>query len=458
MEEDTSAKNGAMDLVHGPVVSTLLRFSLPFMLSTLLQTLYSTVDTAIVGQFLGRQGLSGVSNGSQLMQTIYMLCIGFANAGQVIIAQARGAQNQEKVQKTIGTLFYVMIAVSLALSVLCTIFCDQLIELLNTPSDAASSAKAYVTVCGIGLIFTGLYNMFSAILRGIGDSKRPLLFVLIASALNAVLDVIFIVKLGWGVAGAAWATIIGQGMSVLFSFLYLICHAEQLGFCISLKTLRYYGPIAKEMASLGIPMAIHSGAVQFSFLFVNFLFNGLGISASAAFGVMQKLRNIPGILTQGLSLGCTSMMGQNLGARRQDRVSRIANCAMLISILVHLVFGMLCILSPSLCFRLFTPDEEVLAFADMCALTMLIEIPGKSLMPPCNALVSAQGFVQFSLALGLLDAFVGRVLVSWLLGAVLGMGAFGYFLGYALSTYLMAIPVFLYYITGAWKKRALLAG
>ena len=445
-----------MDLTEGPVAKTLILFSLPFMVSTLLQTLYSTVDTIVVGQYLGSAGLSGVSNGSQLMQLIYMMVIGFSSAGQVLIAQSKGAGDIDRINKSVGTLFYYVLGISLVLGAICVVFSEQLLTLLNTPAEAFYYAKDYIVICGWGMIFTGFYNMFSSILRGMGDSRHPLIFVAIASGINLILDVVFIAWFQWGVAGAAYATIIGQAISVLFCFYYLTGHAEEIGFRFRVKELRFDGRSGKEMVVLGIPMMLQSAAIHFSVLFVNALVNVLGVDVSAAFGVSSKLRNLPGILTQGMSMGCVSMIGQNLGAGRKDRVASTINWGIGICAIICAAFGIIFLGLPTICFRLFTQDEAVLAFAGMTMFTLACEMPAKSVMSACNALINAQGFVKFSLVIAFIDAFAGRVFLSWLLGIFFNLGAFGFFMGFTLATYLTAIPALIYYLSGLWKKRELL--
>lgn len=257
-------------------------------------------------------------------------------------------------------------------------------------------------------------------------------------------------------AGVALATVIGQFVSVLFCIHFLYHHSEELQFRFKLKDLIPHRESAIQIIKIGIPLAIQSSAVQFSFLFVNSMVNSLGITISAAFGVAQKLRNIPGILTQGLGLGASSMVGQNLGAHRNDRVDSTVKWCLLFSTVINAGFGILFWFAPEFCFRLFTSDETVLAYSSLCIFALVIELPGKCVMPACNALVSAQGFVKFSIIIAFLDAFAGRVLFCWLLGIAFEMGALGFFLGYSAGTYLTAIPVFVYYISGLWRQRKVL--
>lgn len=453
---DQRGSSAAADLTVGPVGKSLILFSLPFMLSTILQQLYAMTDTIVVGQFLGKEGLSAVSNGSQLMTMIYALVIGFANGGQVLIAQAKGAKNRETLQKLIESLFILIVIFSLVLTAVCIVFSRQLLNMMQTPEEAYDQARLYIIICGIGIIFTGLYNMFSAVLRGLGDSRHPLIFVLIATILNIFLDVFFIASLHWNVAGAALATIMGQAVSVLFSIWYLQSHADLYGLNFHFLSFRMDRRTAGMIAKIGAPMAIQMGAIQISFLFVARMINGLGVTVSAAFGVMQKIRSFPNFITQGFALGAASMMGQNLGARKLDRVNKVMHWCLLFTLCVDAIFAVLYLVFPSLCFRIFTQDADVLVYASMVCLVLAIELPANVFMPACNSLVSAQGFVRLSFVIAMLDAFVGRVLFTWLLGSFFHLGVFGYFLGYVIGTYVTATIVAVYYFSGLWKKRAAL--
>ncbi len=448
----TASSGAAHDLTGGPIASTLLLFSAPFMLSTLLQTLYTTTDTIVVGQYLGSNGLSAVSNGSQMMQTLYLFCVGFSTAGQIVIAQIKGANEIRRIQRVVDSLLVLEIIFSVVLGVVCGVFSGGLLRLLETPAEAFVQARYYLIICGAGMIFTGLYNMFSAVLRGTGDSIHPFLFVLIASVANIFLDILFIALFHWDVAGAAAATVIGQAISVVFSIVYINRHKDLFPFTLRIRSIRPDSRSFSQIIRLGIPTAIQTAAVQFSFLFVSRMVNTLGVTVSAAFGVAQKLRNIPGVLTQGLTLGCTAMLGQNLGAKKTERIRPILWSDVVFSTIVNAVFGIVFVLAPTLCFRAFTQDATVLAYASLGIFTIVAELPGKCVMG-CGSLPNAQGFTQFTAIVGLIDAFAGRVFFCWFLGIVLDLGALGFFLGYSIGTYLTAIPMFVYFITGLWKKR-----
>ena len=196
------------DFTAGSIPKMLLQFMLPFMASNAMQVLYSTIDMAVVGKFVGTAGLSGVSQASQIVNFMAMVCFGFANAGQVLVAQALGAGKKKEMNGIIGTLFSFVALMALGLTAVLIFGKDLILQLMNIEkgTDFHAYATEYMYICGGGLVLTAGYNMVSAVLRGMGDSKRPFLFIAIASAVNLILDLLFTGLLGWGVAGAAFST------------------------------------------------------------------------------------------------------------------------------------------------------------------------------------------------------------------------------------------------------------
>ena len=232
-----STKSISKDFTSGNIARQLLWFTLPFMASNALQVLYSTIDMIIVGKYVGTAGLSAVSQSSQIINFAAMMCLGFSNAGQVLVSQALGAKKKKEMNDIIGTLFSLILLISVILSVIILAPQKLILNLLNVPTESYEMARDYLIICAAGLIFTAGYNMVSAVLRGMGDSKRPFLFIGIASAVNLVLDIVFTGMWGWGVAGAAWATIIGQAVSFIFSLFYLFKNKVEFGFDFKKKAL-----------------------------------------------------------------------------------------------------------------------------------------------------------------------------------------------------------------------------
>ncbi|MBQ7384865.1 MAG: polysaccharide biosynthesis C-terminal domain-containing protein, partial [Clostridia bacterium] len=262
-------KSLSKDFTQGNITRQLILFSLPFMASNALQVLYSTIDMVIVGKYVGTAGLSAVSLSSLIVNFATMVCLGFSNAGQVLLSQALGAKKRKEMNDIIGTLFSFSVILSIVLSGVMLLVRKGILYLMNVPAESYDMAMDYLVICGAGLIFTAGYNMVSAVLRGMGDAKRPFLFIGIASVVNLVLDIVFTGFLGWGVAGAAWATIIGQAVSFLFSLFYLFWRREEFGFDFKRESLRLNRKYVGMIVNLGTPMAIQSGFINLSMLFVN---------------------------------------------------------------------------------------------------------------------------------------------------------------------------------------------
>ncbi len=452
-----SQKSISKDFTSGNIWKQLILFSLPFMASNALQVFYSTIDMLIVGKFVGTAGLSAVAQSSQIMNFATMLCLGFSNGGQILISQALGAQKKKEMNDIIGTLFSYIALLSVALTAIVLFFCDPILSAIKVPAESYDMAKDYMIICGAGLIFTAGYNMVSAVLRGMGDAKRPFLFIGIASAVNLVLDILFTGLLGWGVAGAAWATIIGQAVSFLFSLFYLFRRREQFGFDFQKKSFlpnrRYTGMIV----SLGTPMAIQSGFINISMLFVNAMINSAGVVASATFGVGCRIDDIINKICQGIQYAAMPMVSQNIGAGQQKRAQSVVWSAVIFSGILTVFFLLLYVFFGLPLFRLFSDDPAVHEMSGTFISAILWMFPAFAIMRGSGAFIQGIGHAKLCMILALLDGVVLRIGLSWLFGTVLGWGFYGFVLGYALAPYGYAVPSMLYFLTGTWKKRKTLA-
>ncbi len=447
----------AKNFTEGCIPKQLLFFTLPFMASNALQVLYSTIDMIVVGQYVGTAGLSAVSQSSQILNFVTMICLGFSNAGQVLVSQALGAGKRREQNRIIGTLFTLIFLIGAVLSVGVLLLRDPILTLIKIPAESREMAKDYLTICGAGLLFTAGYNMVSAVLRGMGDAKRPFLFIGIATAVNLALDLLFTGYLGWGVAGAAYATIIGQGVSFIFSLLYLYRRRVEFGFDFKVRSFSPSRHYSGMILSLGTPMAIQSGCINLSMLFVNTLVNEVGVVASAAFGVGVRIDDIFNKLSQGLQYAAMPMISQNVAAKKQHRAKRVVWWTWLFSavftvltVAVYLLFG-------QALFRMFSDDVAVHSMANDFISAILWMFPALALMRGTGAFIQGIGNVRFGMVLSLLDGVILRVGLSYLLGIVLDMGFYGFVLGYGLAAFGYAIPSTLYFLSGIWKKRQTLA-
>lgn len=445
------------DFTRGNIGNQLLRLSLPFIASNMLLVLYSTIDMIIVGAFVGTFGLSAVSQSSQIVNFATMACLGFSNAGQVLIAQALGAGKKREMNNIIGALFGYVIFLSLVFSAVILTAHNWILHTVNIPPESEEMARRYLLICASGLPFTAGYNMVSAVLRGMGDGRRPLLFIAIASAVNLVLDLLFTGLWGWGVSGAAWATILGQGVSFLFSLWYLCGHRQQFGFEFKRENFRFQPKYVSLITSLGTPMAIQSGCINVSMLFVNSLVNSIGVVESATFGIGARIDDIINKVSQGIQYAAVPMISQNMGAENRQRAKQVVYWAWIISAVLTVFFMILYLAIGEQLFRLFSDDSRVHEMSRVFIHGIICIFPALAIMRGSGAFIQGIGNAKLGMVLAILDGVVLRIGLSWFFGIALGMDFFGFVLGYALAAYGYAIPSLIYFLWGKWQKAPTLA-
>lgn len=451
------SKNIARDFTKGSIPKHMFWFMLPFMASNALQVLYSTIDMMIVGKYVGTAGLSAVAQSSQIINFAVMACLGFANAGQVMISQALGAEKRDKLDPIIGTLFSMLMLIAVFFSVIFAIFKSGILHLIHIPAESFAMAGDYLIICGWGMVFNAGYNMVSAVLRGMGDSKRPFLFILIASVINLVLDILFTGIWGWGVAGAAWATVIGQGASFIFSVFYLYRHKNVFGFSFRKECFKIDKVYAGIITRLGMPMAIQSGCINLSMLFVNAIINQVGVVASATFGVGCRIDDIVNKISQGIQYAAMPMISQNIGGGHKKRAKQVVYYAWLYSVVLTLIFMILYICFGRELFMMFSDDPEVHAMSSTFIAAILWMFPAFAFMRGSGAFIQGIGHARLCMILALLDGVILRIGLSYLFGVVFQWGFYGMVLGYALAPYGYAIPSVVYFLSKRWEKRKNLA-
>lgn len=414
----------------------LIAFSTPLFLSGLLQTVYSMVDMIVVGQFVGSVGLSAVSVGSEILNVLMFVAMGFSNAGQIIISQFIGAERRDDVRRLIGTLFSFLLLCAVALTVVCLVLRAQLLTWVNVPSEALEQAGAYVTTCICGLVFVYGYNLVSAILRGMGDSRHPFIFVAIASVINLTLDLLFIAAFHWGAFGAALATIIGQAVSFICAIVFLYRSRESFGFDFAPSSFRIDWNMLRPLIQLGIPMVLQSAAISISHLFITAQVNTYGVVASAVTGVGAKLSSITNVFASALSTAGGSMVAQSIGAKKFDRVPRILVTSFVVDGVISAALSAVTILYLRAVFGLFTSDEAVLLMAIEYIPVAVLQYASCMLRQPMSSLINGSGNASLNLAVALLDGIIVRIGLSMILGRVCGFGIYGFWYGNALSSFI----------------------
>ena len=440
------------DLTTGSVPRTLLSFSLPLFLSGLLQMVYNLVDMIIVGNFVGTNGLSAVSIGGEVLMLITFVAMGFSNAGQILISRYVGAKRTDLVGEMVGTLFTLLEGLAVIIMVIFLFTYQDIIRWLNTPDEIREYTRQYCITCVWGVVFIYGYNLVSAILRGMGDSKHPFIFIAIASVINVILDILFVGPMGMGPLGAALATVIGQAVSFLFALRLLYKNREQIHFDFHPRHFRIYKNVIGQLMSLGIPMVIQSAAITFSMLFVNSYINTYGTVAVAVTGVARKLENMIGVVSQAISSAGGAMVSQALGAGKTERVPKVVGHAMWIVAIPAAVFAVITLFKPEWLFGLFSQDPAVLTMAISYIPIAMIQYLGCVLRPPNFALINGSGNSKLNLAVALLDGIFTRIGLSLLLGVTFAWGIRGFWYGNALSGLVPFLIGTAYLLSGRWKR------
>ena len=449
--EDT--KTMIYDLTEGSVKKKLLQFATPLLLSNMLQAIYNLVDMVVVGRVLGGVGMSAVSIGGDVLHFLTFIAIGFGNAGQILIARFVGQKRPDDIRKMIGTMFTLLLAASLVISVACIAFQNGILNLLNTPAESYADALSYTVTCACGLFFIYGYNIVSAILRGMGDSKRPFVFIGIAAVLNTVLDITFVAYLDLGVFGAALATVIGQGVSFLFSLVYLFRHRDSFNFDFKPASFRVDRDCCSLLIKLGIPMAIQSAAVMLSKMVLTAWINSYGVIYSAIAGIYNKLGTVSGVVSQAFTTAGGSMMSQTLGAKKYRRVGGIMLWAGIYSLVLAGVLCAVLLLWPDATFALFTSDAAVLAAAGIIIWPCIFNFIGGAMRAVGFAMINGAGQPKLNLAIALIDGIVMRIGFTALLGFALGFGCQGFWLGDAFAGYMPFMIGMIYFLGGRYKLR-----
>ena len=446
--EHKSFKN---DLTQGSVVKGLLLFTLPLFASNALQVVYNVVDMVVVGQVMGKIGMSAVAIGGEISNFLTALAMGFCGASQVIIAQNVGAKRMDDVKKIIGTLFSFLFVLALSVSALCLIFRHQILALLSTPADSYDQAMAYAITCSCGLIFVYGYNAVSAILRGMGDGKRPFTFIAIAAVSNAILDVLFVAVFNMEAFGAALATVIGQGISFIFSLIYLYKRKEAFGFDFKPESFAISKRHLRLLLSLGVPMCIQYGSINFSRIVVASWVNSFGVVTSAVSGVFNKVTQITSLFANSIFTAGGAMVGQNIGAEKYERVTKVLIASVGFMAIVDGILACIVNFAPNLLFSMFTQDPEVLETSIILIVPLSIFMLTGILRTPCMSLINGSGNSKLNLIIAICDGLVARIGLSYLLAFTMNMGVYGCWLGDALSGAVPMIVGIIYYFSGKWK-------
>lgn len=346
------------NLTMGSVFRTLLGFSLPYLLSYFLQTLYGMADLFIIGQFNGVESTTAVSIGSQVMHMLTVMIVGLAMGATVMIGQAVGAGEKEKASLAVGNTATLFFTLSLAVTAILLVAVRPIVMVMSTPKEAVAGTIAYLTICFLGIPFITAYNIISSIFRGMGDSKSPMYFVAVACAVNIGLDYLFIGGLGLGAAGAALGTTLSQTVSVIIAF--LVIRGRRTGLSLTKKVLKPHRETMGRILRIGFPIAMQDGFIQISFIVITIIANRRGLNDAAAVGIVEKIIGILFLVPSSMLQSVSALAAQNVGAGKHDRARRTLWYASLLSLFWGLLAVALMQYDAETFVGLFAEDGEVL--------------------------------------------------------------------------------------------------
>ena len=353
-------KNRTRDLTVGSPMKLILSFAAPLLFGFLFQQFYSFVDTAIVGKYLGASKLAAVGSTGSVNFLVLGFCQGACSGFAIPIAQAFGARDEHQVRKCVAASTYLSAGVSFVIAALTGWLCPAMLRLMNTPEAIIADSVAYIRIIFLGIPVTILYNMASGILRSLGDSRTPVYFLVLASLVNVVLDLVLIVYAGMGVAGAAVATIISQMLSAILSLIRLMRTDSSIR--VRLRAIRFDRPILGRMIRIGIPSGLQNSIIGFSNVVIQSYINAYGEFAMAGIGAYTKVEGFAFIPITSFSMALTTFVSQNLGAGEAGRVKKGVRFGGLTGILMAVVIGILTVVFAPQLIGAFNSNPEVIAY------------------------------------------------------------------------------------------------
>ena len=350
-------------MTEGNIWKLLIIFSIPLILGNLLQQMYNTADSIIVGNFVGSNGLAAVGSGTALINLIIAFSQGAAVGAGVIVSQNLGARDKQKTKLAVHTAMCIAIILGVILSAIGVIFSRDLLVWMKTPKSVLKDSMLYLQIyCG-GLIFNVIYNMATGILNAAGNSKRPLIYLAIASVTNIILDLVFIKALKWGVKGAAIATDISQALSCVLAVGYLL--RVNSDYKLIVKELKIHGNTAKQIIRVGLPTAIQNMVISFSNVLVQSSVNSYGATAMAGYAAYLKIDGFNILPVLSISMAVTTFTGQNVGAKKPDRVKKGMWNALIMGVVYTVIIGVVILLTSHTVLGLFTKDNEVITYGQL---------------------------------------------------------------------------------------------
>ena len=439
-------------MTSGNIYKKIALFAIPLLLGNFFQLMYNTIDSIVVGNYVGKEALAAVGASTPIINLLIAFFQGLATGAGVVVSRYYGARKQEEESKAIHSFLLFSILFGIALSIVGYFVSPVILRMMNTPSDYYNDADGYLAIYFLGATFLIVYNAGTGILQAVGDSKNPLYFLIATSILNIFLDLLFVKGFGMGVDGAAWATIISECISMLLVINLLMRTKNE--YKVTLKNLKIDFSILKQIVEIGVPAGLQGMIVSVSNVIVMAYINQFGSSGVAGFSCSNKIDNFMGLPVNSLMLAITTFVGQNLGARQYERVKQGVRAALVMSISIVVTLGVFVFLFSDSLMRIFTSDMDVIEVG-----TIILRI-----MCPCYIFLCFHQVYSGALrasgrsSVPMITSIIAFVLMRQIFLAVAiplyhHISIIG--IGYSFTWAMAALMTGIYYFTSNWLQKSM---
>ena len=437
-------------MTEGVIWKEILLFSIPLLLGNLFQQLYNAVDSVVVGNYIGAQALAAVGSSAPVINLLVSFFMGLAVGAGVIISRYFGARKKEELHIAVHTSLALTFAAGLVMTLIGVLISPYVLQWVGTPSDVMNSSVLYLRIYFLGILSVMVYNMGSGILRAVGDSRNPLYFLIVSSVTNIILDMLFVIVFHMGIAGVGWATLIAQTISAVLTMLLLMRTKEE--YQVKLKHIRFHKHMLYEIVRLGLPSGLQNAIVSFSNVIVQSNINAFGSLAMAGCGSYTKIDGFAILPVMSYSMALTTFTGQNMGAKKYDRVKQGAKTGILMSVItIVCISALLLILGPNV-LAIFSSDPTVINYG---LYMMHVLAPGYiflAISHAFNGIIRGAGITTVPMIV-MVTCWCG-LRMAWILTSVPLFHDIGVvFMGWPLTWVASALWLFLYYRKGNWMTR-----
>ena len=451
MEQRSQSVNGLM--TKGAIWKQLVMFSIPLLLGNLFQQLYNAVDSIVVGNYIGESALAAVGSSTPVINLLVSFFMGISVGAGVVISRYYGACDFRRVSKAVHTTLAFALTAGCVMTVIGVLISSTLLKLVGTPDDVMQESTTYLRIYFLGILGVMVYNMGSGILRAVGDSKRPLYYLIISSIINVILDLVFVIVFKMGISGVAWATLIAQATSAILTVAKLM--RVEGSYKVYLKQIKFHKKEFKSIIGLGLPSGLQNAIVSFSNVIVQSNINSFGKMAMAGCGSYTKIDGFAILPVMSISMALTTFVGQNMGAKEYARVKKGAKIGIIMSLIITSIIGICLIIFAPMALRIFSSDKTVIGYG---VLMMRTVVPGYLFLAVSHGfagIVRGAGLTKVPMFV-MVGCWCG-IRMLWILGMngifdILNMSRDIriVFLGYPISWFASALILFIYYKKAKW--------